>query len=96
MSEMTFTNPECVWFWQKTLHSHFFMIKHVFFRHHWCNDSGLAYWLCSDQSMTKACVTTFGDICIFICDIKNSSPLPQVSPGNLWNRLNTVPHVPAK
>lgn len=28
--------------------------------------------------MTKARVVTFGGICIFISDIKNSSPAPQV------------------
>lgn len=38
----------------------------VFFRHHLCNDSWLAFCLLLDQSMTKACVMTFGDICIFI------------------------------
>lgn len=32
-----------------------------------CNDSWLASWFLLDQSMTKTCVMTFGDICIFIC-----------------------------
>lgn len=39
----------------------------LFSRHHRCKDSWLATWFLVDQSMTKACVMTFGDICIFIC-----------------------------
>lgn len=93
---MTYANPKPASLWLKALISHLFMVKLVFFRHHWCSDNCLASWLLSDQSMTKARVLTFGDICIFICDIKNSSLLPQVFPSSSWNTMNTVPHVPAK
>lgn len=89
-------NPRPAWFWLKALISHLFMVKLVFFRHHWCSDSCPVSWLLLDQNMTKACVMTFGDICIFICDIKNSSLLPQVFLSSSWNTVNTVSHISAK
>lgn len=79
---MLLTTPKPAWFWLKALTSHLFIVELVYFRHHWCSDSCLTSWLLLDQSMTKASVMTFGDICIFICDINNSSLLPQVFPSS--------------
>lgn len=57
--EITFTNPKPAWFWLKASTTHLFVVKLVYFRHHWGSDSCLASWLVLDQSMTKACVMTF-------------------------------------
>lgn len=85
-----------IWFWLKVSKSHPFTVKLGFFRHYLCSDSSLASWLFLDQSMTNACVMTRSGIYIFICDIKNSSPLPQVFLESMWNTKRADPHVPAK
>lgn len=96
MQPIAVANPRPALLWLKVCISHLFTEEVVFFRHHQCSDSFLASQLLLDQGMTNACVMTFDDICIFICDIKNSSLLPQVFPSFLWNTINSVPRVSAK
>lgn len=88
--------PKPARFWLNAPISHLLMVELVFSGHHGSSDSCLASRPLSDQTMTKACVMTFSGICIFICDIKNSSGAPQVLPSSPWNTLHTVPHVTAE
>lgn len=96
MPAVTFVYSKSVHLWLKAPIPYLFMVELEFFRHHWDSDSCLASWLLLDHNMTKACVMTFCDICIFICDIKNVSETPQARQSSSINTAKIVPYVPAK